>query len=133
MEERDLAIQLFAQGWRVCESGDLRVFHDTDLKHHESREITSGVIANVGLYAFLHYPLVGWWRGFLQVANIVVYSFRRGRIRGIGIGLLSIPLDCWRNRQHRMPVSRNTLRIFNRFRKTGVSPIGNKSGSTRCF
>ena len=56
MEEYDLSLQLFAAGWEIYEAGDLRVFHDTDLKHHQSAEVTSGVIANVGLYAFLHYP-----------------------------------------------------------------------------
>src|SRR5262249_20271382 len=51
MEECDLSLQLFAAGWQMYEAGNLRVFHDTDLRHHQSTEITSGVITNVGLCA----------------------------------------------------------------------------------
>ena len=67
MEERDLSLQLFEAGWQIYEAGNLRVFHDTDLKHHQSSEITSGIIANVGLYAFLHYPFIGWGLGLSPV------------------------------------------------------------------
>jgi GT2 family glycosyltransferase len=59
MEETDLSIQLFAAGWDIYEAGDLRVFHDTELKHHESPKITAGHIANTGLCAFLNYPMLG--------------------------------------------------------------------------
>src|SRR5262249_43943375 len=36
MEECDLSLQLFAMGWQIYETGDLRVFHNTELKHHRS-------------------------------------------------------------------------------------------------
>jgi ABC-type Na+ efflux pump permease subunit len=54
-----LSLQLFAAGWQIYEAGDLSVYHDTELKHHQSPEITSGYIANAGLFAFLNYPIVG--------------------------------------------------------------------------
>jgi GT2 family glycosyltransferase len=120
MEETDVSLQLFAAGWHIYEAGDLRVFHDTELKHHQSSEITSGTIANVGLYAFLHYPFIGWGRGFLQLSNKVFYCIRMGRIGGICSGLFSIPGECYRNRQYRKPIPWQTLKEFHHFKRTGV-------------
>ena len=120
MEETDLSMQFFASGWHIYEAGDLRVFHDTDLKHHQSPEITAGAITNVGLCAFLNYPIIGWGLGFLQVANIVVYSVRKRRIRGIWRGIFRIPVDCYRNRRYRKPMDWKTLMRFRHFRKFGV-------------
>jgi hypothetical protein len=121
MEELDLSLQLFAAGWQIYEAGDLRVFHDTDLKHHQSPEVTSGVITNVGLYAFLHYPISAWGWGVAQVANKVVYCIRKGRIRGIVSGIFSIPGECYHNRRYRKPVARLTLNRFRHFRGTAAT------------
>jgi len=121
MEENDLSLQLFGADWHIYESGSLRVFHDTDLKHHNSPEITSGTITNVGVCAFLHYPVVGWGWGLLQVANIVLCSIRKGRIRGILSGIHNIPGDCYRSRRYRKPIAWHLLRRFIHFRRTGVA------------
>jgi hypothetical protein len=112
-------LQLFATGWQIYQAEDLRVFHDTDLSHHESPEITSGTITNVGLCAFLNYPIIGWAWGLAQVANLVVYCIRRGRLRGICSGLVRIPVDCYRNRRYRKPMTWRTLRAALDFRRTG--------------
>ena len=120
MEENDLCLQLFAAGLQVYQTGNLRVFHDTDLKHHYSPEITSGTITNIGLCAFLHYPIIGWGWGLAQVANIVLCSILKGRIRGIFSGLFNIPGDCYRNRRHRNPIPWRLLRRYLRFRRAGV-------------
>jgi GT2 family glycosyltransferase len=120
MEETDLSLQLFAAGWHLYQAGDLRVFHDTDRKHHKSPEITSGTIANVGLFVFLHYPFISWGWGFMQVANTVAYCIRMGRVRGICSGLFKIPGDCYRNRRYRRPIARATLRRFLHIRKVGM-------------
>ena len=117
MEESDLSLQLFAAGWLVQESADIRVFHDTDLKHHESPEVTSGTITNIGLRAFLHYPVIGWGRGLLQVGNRVVYCIRMGRTRGILSGIVRIPIECYRNRQYRSPIAWKVLRAHFELRK----------------
>jgi GT2 family glycosyltransferase len=120
MEETDLAIQFMAAGWKIFESGDLRVFHDTNLKHHQSEDITAASIANVGLYVFLHYPISGWGWGFLQVANKVAYCLRKGRIRGTWSGIVSIPADCYRHRAFRQPKAWGTVSQLIRLHKTGV-------------
>ena len=112
MEESDLSLQLFAAGWQIYEAGELRVFHDTDLAHHQSPEVTSGVIANVGLFAYLNYPIIGWGWGLVQVANKVVYCIRMGRIRGICSGIFQIPIDCYRYRRYRNPIAWKTIKEF---------------------
>jgi GT2 family glycosyltransferase len=126
MEELDLSLQLFASGYQMMRAAELRVFHDTDLKHHRSSEITSGSIMNVALYAFLHYPIVASGLAVLQLGNKVAYCLRRGRIAGIIPGLLRIPADCWQNRKYRKPVPWKTLQRYVRFSRTGRLPeVGN--------
>jgi GT2 family glycosyltransferase len=122
MEETDLSMQLFAAGWHIYEAGDLRVFHDADLKHHQSSEINAGTITNAGLFVFLHFPLIRWGSGLLQVGNRVVYSIRMARFRGICSGLLQIPIECYRNRRCRNAIAWPTLRRFLAFRRTGCLP-----------
>ena len=122
MEETDLSVQLFAAGWDICEAGDLRVFHDTDLKHHEFSEINAGVITNTGLFVFLHFPVVRWGLGLMQVSNRVAYCIRMGRFRGIGSGLLRIPIDCYRNRHYRNALAWSKLKRFLYFRRTANLP-----------
>ena len=121
MEESDLSLQLHAAGWQIYESGDLRVFHDTDLKHHKSPEITAATITNVALRAFLNYPVIGWGWGILQVANKVAYCIRMGRIRGICTGILRIPMACYRNRQFRKPISWQILKTVRQLRETAAA------------
>jgi GT2 family glycosyltransferase len=119
MEESDVSLQLFAGGWQIYEAGNLRVFHDTALKHHESLEITSGSITNIGLRVYLHYPVIAWGWGLLQLGNKVVHCTRIGRLRGIWSGLARIPSDCYRNRQHRKPLLSKDLRAYLKFCRTG--------------
>jgi GT2 family glycosyltransferase len=120
MEETDLSLQLFAAGWHIYQAGDLRVFHDSELKHHQSAEVTSGAIVNAGLYVFLHYPLIGWGLGVVQVANKVAYCVRIGRVRGVWSGIARIPVECYRNRHYRNPIAWRTLSRFLRFCGTSV-------------
>ena len=121
IEESDLSLQLFAAGWQICEAGQLRVFHDSDLAHHQSPEVTSGVIANVGLFAYLNYPIIGWGWGLVQVANKVVYCIRMGRIRGICSGIFQIPIDCYRYRRYRNPIAWKTIKEFLYRRRSGLA------------
>jgi glycosyltransferase involved in cell wall biosynthesis len=117
IEESDLSLQLFVSGWQMKRAGELRVFHDTELKHHRSAEITAGSIANVALYGFLHYPVRAWGLGLAQLTNKVFDCLRKGRFAGILSGLLQIPGDCYRNRVHRNPVPWKSLKRYVEFRR----------------
>ena len=129
MEESDLSLQLFVAGWHIYQSGELRVFHDSDLRHHKSSKINAGAITNLGLFAFLHFPVLHWGSGFLQVGNRVVYCLRMGRFRGICTGLLRIPIDCYRNRRYRKPVTWPMLKKYLAFCKAGN--LGDMQEDTR--
>src|SRR5207237_5558809 len=109
---------LFDRGWQIYQSGEIRVFHDTELAHHGSVENTAGSIANVALFGFLHYPIRYWPRACLQVANKAVDSLRRGRVAGVLSGLLSAPGICWNFRRYRAPLAANRVRAFLRARKS---------------
>lgn len=118
IEEADLSLQLFRVGWAIYESGELRVFHDTDLVHHQSAEVTSAGITNVALNAFLHYPLLALGWAAVQVFGKVLYCVRMGRFSGILTGIWRIPGACWRNRRFRRPVSWRTLVAYLTFRRS---------------
>jgi GT2 family glycosyltransferase len=117
MEEVDISLQLLSRGWKILESSGLRVYHDTELSHHQSAETTAGFISNVGLFAFLNYPARFWGRGFLQLCNIIWFSLRLGRIKGIIPGLFRIPLVCFKYRNYREPLSANIVEHFLRGRR----------------
>lgn len=118
MEESDLALQLFALGWKIYWSGELRVFHDTELRHHESPEVTAESIANVALFGFLHYPIRFWPRGLLQVANKICDCIQRGRTNGVISGLTKVARLCWFFKGYRAPLPADVVGEFLRSRRT---------------
>jgi len=118
MEESDLSIQLFAKNWKIFDACRLRVFHDTDLSHHENPRITAETIANAGLFAFLHYPVAGWPWGILQIGNAIWYALKVGRVRGILTGLFRIPATCYNFRWARKPLPLPMLIRYLRFRRS---------------
>ena len=61
MEESDLSLQLFAAGWQIYEAGELRVFHDTDLAHHQSPRGHLGSNSQRRLVCVLELP--NYWLG----------------------------------------------------------------------
>ena len=117
MEEDDLALRLFDRGVSILVSPWLRIYHDTDLVHHQSAEVTAGTIANIALHAFLRYPRNWLPYGVLQVMNRVLWSIRAGRFPGIISGIARVPAHLWRHRHLRAPVSASTIRIARRLRK----------------
>jgi len=122
LEETDLSIQLFSNDWRVYQSGELRVFHDTDLSHHDHPEITVARITNVALFAFLHYPVLLWGWAAIQLSNLVRFCLMRNRWRGVLKGLLCIPGDCFAHRQYRRPLPRRVVSAFLRLRRAEILP-----------
>lgn len=103
MEERDICLQLHVRNWDILECEDLRVFHDTDLKHHASPEITASTIENAALFPFLRYPALLWPYGALQYLNLIYFLLKKRRFHGICRGVLRSPLEMWRHRHLRTP------------------------------
>lgn len=120
MEEVDLALRLHAQGGRILRTPWLRVFHDTDLKHHASPEVTAGSIANLALLAYLRYPPALWLVGFGQCGNRILWLLRNGRRRGIASGLLMIPGHLHSNRRYRQIVTASQLRSYLALRRSSI-------------
>ena len=117
LEETDVALQLFAKGCNIYESGELRVFHDTELRHHQSPEITECVVANVALLAWLRYPPWLWTWALLQLCSVIVFCVRVGRWRGIVPGLIRIPRDCVEFRRFRKTLPSRSVIGYLKFRR----------------
>lgn len=112
LEESDVSLQLFAKHLKIYSWDQLRVFHDSTLQHHKTPELVCGTIANVGLFAFLHYPPSYWLFGVLQIGNAIRFAASKGRLRGMITGILSIPFLCWTYASLRCPVNRETLQRY---------------------
>jgi GT2 family glycosyltransferase len=123
MEETDLALQLFSSGWEIKKSGELRVFHNTDLSHHASKENVAGLISNIALFSFINYPVALWLVGALQVAKVILFCIRIGRSNGVLRGLAEIPGRCHRHRKDRRPLSVMTVLRFLSARRHESSKI----------
>ena len=120
MEEVDLAIRLHAKGDKILTTPWLRVFHNTDLKHHEDPRVTAGSIANLALLAYLRYPVSLWGIGVGQCANRLLWLLRHGRRRGILKGVTMIPAHLRANRSYRLPVSKRALRSYLALRRAPI-------------
>ena len=120
IEEVDFAIRLHAKGGKVLTSRWLRVFHNTDLKHHAAPVVTAASIANLALLAYLRYPVSLWAVGVGQCANRLLWLLRHGRRRGIFKGLAMIPAHLRANRRYRLPLSTRAVRSYLALRKAPV-------------
>ena len=118
MEEEDLSVRLLEQGWTQLSSSWLRIYHDSDLGHHNTPEVTAATIANLALLAWLRYPKLYWSYGLLQVLNRVRYCIGVGRFAGIGRGFALIPGHLWRHRSYRVPVSARAMKLRLEARKS---------------
>jgi len=121
MEEVDLAIRLHSQGGKILTTPWLRVFHNTDLKHHVDPHITAGSIANLALLTYLRYPVSLWGIGVGQCANRLLWLLRHGRRRGIVKGVTMIPAHVWENHRYRAPVSKKVVRSYLALRRAPVA------------
>ena len=120
MEEVDLAIRLHSQGRKILTTPWLRVFHNTDLKHHGDPRVTAGSIANLALLAYLRYPVSLWGIGVVQCANRLWWLLQHGRRRGIVKGVTMIPGHVWENHRYRAPVSKQVVRSYLALRRAPV-------------
>jgi GT2 family glycosyltransferase len=120
MEEVDLAIRLHSRGGKILTTPWLRVFHNTDLKHHAEPRVTAGSIANLALLTYLRYPISLWGIGMGQCANRLLWLLRHGRRRGIVKGVTMIPAHVWENHRYRAPVSKKVVRSYLALRRAPV-------------
>jgi len=120
MEEVDLAIRLHSHGGKILTTPWLRVFHNTDLKHHADPRVTAGSIANLALLAYLRYPVSLWGIGVGQCANRLLWLLRHGRRRGIVKAVTMIPAHVWENHRYRAPVSKDVVRSYLALRRAPV-------------
>ena len=118
MEEVDFGLRLHALGGRVLRSGSLRVFHHSDLSHHNHPAITSASIVNLALLAYLRYPPSMWPFGAAQCANRIQWLLRHGRRRGVWRGLMAIPAALAQHRRERAPLPGRSVRSFLALRRT---------------
>lgn len=121
MEEVDLAIRLHSKGGKILTTPWLRVFHNTDLKHHEDPRVTAGSIANLALLAYLRYPVSLWAVGAGQCANRLLWLLRHGRHRGILRGITMIPAHLRANRRYRLPLSKPAVRSYLALRRAPIA------------
>lgn len=121
MEEVDLALRLHARGDRILTTRWLRVFHNSDLRHHADPRITASSIANLALLAYLRYPAMLWIVGMGQCANRLLWLLRHGRRRGIVKGVTMIPAHLWANHHYRLPVSGGALRSYLALRRAPIA------------
>lgn len=112
IEERDVAMQLIASGWKIIKTSMARVFHDTNLKHHGRREITKATIENAALLPWLRYPALYWPYGVLQFANVIWFLVKSRRYSGLVEGILNSPVEIWRYRKMRKPISYIGLKTY---------------------
>ena len=123
MEEVDLALRVHARGGKILTSHWLRVFHNTDLRHHADPRVTASSIANLALLAYLRYPVSLWGIGVGQCANRLLWLLRHGRRRGILKGLTMIPAHLRANHRYRLPVSKRALRSYLALRRAPIAVL----------
>ena len=112
MEEVDLALRLHALGGEILRTSWLRVFHNTDLKHHANPEVTAASIANLALLTYLRYPPSLWVVGLGQCCNRIFWLLRNGRRRGILSGLFMTPGHLFAHRRYRQPIGRDAVTSY---------------------
>lgn len=120
MEEVDLALRLHSRGGKILTTPWLRVFHNTDLRHHAEPEVTAGSIANLALLAYLRYPVSLWGIGVGQCANRLLWLLRHGRYRGILKGVTMIPAHLRAHHPYRLPLSKRAVRSYLALRRAPV-------------
>jgi GT2 family glycosyltransferase len=121
MEEVDLALRVHSRGGKILTSQWLRVFHNTDLRHHADPRVTASSIANLALLAYLRYPVSLWGIGVGQCANRLLWLLRHGRRRGILKGLTMIPAHLRAHHPYRLPVSKRAVRSYLALRRAPVA------------
>jgi glycosyltransferase involved in cell wall biosynthesis len=124
IEETDMTLRLLDIDKTIAQCAELAVFHDSDRQtRHRARRINAAHITNIGLLAFLRYPIDYWPYGCLQVLNRVKFCVQARRYSGILTGLFGIPVAVYKNRKLRTSVDRRTLQRYFEIRRD-PKPVG---------
>lgn len=129
MEETDFSLRLHGMGWKILTSSWLRVFHDTQLKHHEDPRITAASIANQALLAYLRYPPSLWGLGIAQCISRIGWLIRHQRYRGILKGIILIPSLLWNNKKQHQALSSHSIFSYLKLRKNKITVELNETTS----
>lgn len=121
MEEVDLSLRLHSADWGVLVSPWLRVFHNSQLAHHNSAKITAASIYNQALLAYLRYPPALWWIGLYQCISRIVWLVKHQRYSGIAQGVLGILGAVQQHQSHRQTVSSKSLHTFLNLKRRAVA------------
>ena len=121
MEEVDLALRLINLNWNIVNTPWLRVFHKTNLEHHNQPQITAATIANQILLTYLRYPLKLWWVGFYQCSNRIIWLIKNHRLAGILTGIISIPQLILKHQGDRAPISTQALNNYLKYRRKFIT------------
>ena len=124
MEEVDLALRLVDRQESLFHCSRLRVIHETDEAHHCRSDITAATITNIALHSVLRYPLILMPIGIAQCGTRILWLLTHGRAHGILDGLFSIPLQLWRHRAQRSPVSVKGFMTYRQIRSTHLQTVG---------
>jgi GT2 family glycosyltransferase len=116
LEEVDVSLQLSAAGWLLLNCADLRVFHDTTLVYQPRPDITAASIENAALLVWLRYPVSLWPLGMLQYTNTIRSMLISRGMAGIAAGIWRTPIELWRHRRLRRPLSSMAVRSYLRLR-----------------
>ncbi|MEI6537370.1 MAG: hypothetical protein WCN98_18650, partial [Verrucomicrobiaceae bacterium] len=93
------------------------VFHDTEIVYRSRPEIAAVSIENAALLAWLRYPVALWPLGILQYANMIRSMLATRGFSGIATGVLRTPVELWRHRHLRKPLSSGAVRSYLRQRR----------------
>lgn len=112
LEEVDFALR--ATQWQALfiRTSWLTVFHNTELSHHVTSKINAAAISNIGVLAFLRYPVKMWLYASFQVLNRIVWSFRNKRFNGLVKGVLQIPIKSYSLVKYRKALPSKTIVSF---------------------
>ena len=120
MEEVDMALRLHADGKKILWTPWLRVFHDTDLKHHSAVVITAASISNLALLGYLRYPPSLWPTCIGQCLSRIIWLLKHCRWRGIISGIVMIPKHLRTYREYRDILPASAIRSFRALRRSVV-------------
>ena len=119
LEEVDFSMRACFHEAVFIRTSWLTVFHDTDLKHRDTSKVLSNSITNLGVLAFLRYPVYLWLYGLLQVLNRISWTIKKKHKYKESLkGLINIPCKSYRLKKYRCVLPLSVIRMYLKYRTT---------------